>query len=222
MPQNSEGSGDDYPESWGALVRGMEAWRRFAALIPAGETMTVIRKSASKHGVAGAQVIHRDFPGLVFEVALSDDGRLRSLAVNPYEWSDDVLEGMPELTSRLLRRVPLGEVQAVAARAITQLTERSHALGRWAQVLRDTPRPGKRGRPDRFYAELAADYCSQLGSSSTPVKDLADAVGYSESQIRNLLYEARRRDLLSSSPSGRAGGSLTTRARELLAAEKED
>ena len=77
------------------------------------------------------------------------------------------------------------------------------------------PRPGRRGRDDAFYAEWAARYVSLL-NHPRPVAELARQHNYSESQIRNFLHEARKRELLTAAPTGRAGGSLTDKAKELL------
>jgi hypothetical protein len=58
-------------------------------------------------------------------------------------------------------------------------------------------------------------------STATPLKSLADELRLSASQVRNKLYEARRRGLLTKAPTGRAGGELTKRATELLATDRE-
>jgi hypothetical protein len=53
------------------------------------------------------------------------------------------------------------------------------------------------------------------------VADLASDYHLSRAQIRNLLHEARIRDLLTSAGRGRAGGELTTKAIGLLKQGKE-
>jgi hypothetical protein len=50
----------------------------------------------------------------------------------------------------------------------------------------------------------------------SPVRGLAREHNYSEFQIRNWLHEARERGLLTAAPTGRAGGSLTDKAKDLL------
>lgn len=221
MSPDPEGSPEsEYPDEYGGLLRGMEAWHRFVTLIPEDGAMTAMRHTNLTDQFADVEVIHRDFPGVVFDLTFSKDGRVRRFGMRPYDWSDDVLEAMPELGARLLRSVPLGEMQALAAQSISEMASQTKRFRGWVESIEANHKPGRRGRPDRFYAELAADYCSALGSA-TPVKDLAEAVNYSESQIRSLLYEARRRDLLTETPSGKAGGSLTDKARELLAATDE-
>lgn len=79
-----------------------------------------------------------------------------------------------------------------------------------------TARPGRRGRDDRFYAVLVRDYSGLVATSPTPVKELANKLGYSASQIRNLLYTARQRGLLTASEPGKAGGDETDKCREIL------
>lgn len=128
----------------------------------------------------------------------------------------------PALTARQLRRIPVGELVDAARRYI-----RSDALARlrpllphdtpgtWAYEFEQAPRPGRRGRGDRFYAEVAALYVRALDRPA-PVKQVATWLKYSTSRVRDLLHEARRRGLLTGSPRGRAGGELTQRGRDLL------
>jgi hypothetical protein len=91
-------------------------------------------------------------------------------------------------------------------------------------------RPGRAGRPDSFYATWAAAYVRRLHAGSRrPVQDLAASPpirieGYvsnghsvSPETVRAILNRARARGLLTASPIGRAGGSLTPRAEEVLA-----
>jgi hypothetical protein len=77
--------------------------------------------------------------------------------------------------------------------------------------------PGRRGRDDSFYAQVAARYVHHLTSTDqAPTAALADEMTVSVSSVRGLLYEARRRGLLTDAPPGRAGGQLTDKARGLL------
>jgi hypothetical protein len=130
------------------------------------------------------------------------------------------------LTTQDLRGVRLGELYATVCQILAEGLQADYADGgpmpdppmppkNWITVFRKTPRPGRIGRDDLWYAQLAAAYVANIGSK-TPVRDLAQRLHISESQLRNLLYEARRRGLLTSAPRGKAGGSLTDKARELL------
>jgi hypothetical protein len=84
----------------------------------------------------------------------------------------------------------------------------------WATTL--SKRPGQRGRNELDYALVAAKYVSHLGSHQ-PVVDVAKDLHLSTSQVRNILYQARRRGLLTGKDrQGKAGGDLTPKALELL------
>ncbi len=81
----------------------------------------------------------------------------------------------------------------------------------------DRSRVGRSGRDDRFYAEWAAAYVRLVTSGEpTPVIRLSEENYLSVSQVRTILGEARKRDLLSKAPAGRAGGYLTTLAELIL------
>jgi hypothetical protein len=139
-------------------------------------------------------------------------------------------DGEPQpISARLLRRIPFGELERSARESLKwELATRFHSenagvrasLGDGGQQLRESlrvdPHPGKRGRQDVIYASLAAEYVERLASSEHPVKDIASDWDYSESRVRNMLSEARRRGLLTRPASGLAGGQLTSRAKELL------
>jgi hypothetical protein len=78
-------------------------------------------------------------------------------------------------------------------------------------------RPGRRGRPNLFYAEVAARYVYLLSKGSKPTKRLAEEMCISSSAARDLLNEARQRGLITRPPvKGRPGGGLTDMAEELL------
>jgi len=92
-----------------------------------------------------------------------------------------------------------------------------------------TRRPGRRGRGDLHYATWAAAYVARLEAGSrTPIKDLSHVPpitieGYvskaryvSPETVGDIIGEARHRGLLTSSPPGRPGGELTSKARRLL------
>jgi hypothetical protein len=55
-----------------------------------------------------------------------------------------------------------------------------------------------------------------LLSKPAPLRELARVQGVDESKARSVLYQARRRGLLTSAPRGRAGGVLTEKALKLL------
>jgi hypothetical protein len=140
----------------------------------------------------------------------------------------------PALTARMLRSVPLGKLQAVAreswerrgentARVYARNADRSPASA-MAATLRPVVdamelRPGRRGRTDREYAALSTLYVASMADRVT-LPELASSLHLSPGTLRNQLYEARRRGLLTAAPKGRSGGELTPKGRELLQKER--
>jgi hypothetical protein len=84
----------------------------------------------------------------------------------------------------------------------------------WATSL--AKRPGRAGKPDIHYALVAAEYVRHLGEPK-PLARLAKELPLEASQVRSILYEARRRGLLTDpTVPGRAGGELTPKALDIL------
>jgi hypothetical protein len=137
--------------------------------------------------------------------------RLHEIRVRPLRnWAP-----APGLATEVLRSIRVGDLYRAV---LTELRDRRFDL-HWdtsvdAEFDRN-PRPGRRGRDDAFYAEWAARYVSMLNHPS-PVAELARQHNYSESQIRNFLHEARKRELLTAAPRGRADGQLTDKATAIL------
>ena len=186
-----------------------------------------------------ATVVHDDLPGWQIRLVLDQDGLVESVCLEPRttrgllrrfparqpEAIDDTTSPLPPggVTSRLLRRLPLGEI-VEAVRAELHQTARDvaphgrragHQFADRAAVF--ARRPGRAGRGDRDYAEVAAAYVSILATGDLkPVETLAAQMVLSPSQIRNVLYEARRRALLTKAPPGRPGGQLTEKCHRVL------
>jgi hypothetical protein len=166
---------------------------------------------------------HSDFPGLNFRLEYDDDLNLKSVAVSASDES-------PGITARMLRKFPFGAVDASARthmarwwRAYDEIrpeaARSASPISKKSMDAIDIRRPGRRGRPDIEYAELARDYVRIVATPGvSPLKRLkAERQFLSESQLRNLLYEARRRGLLTDPPQkGKAGGDLTHKALSLL------
>lgn len=165
-------------------------------------------------------------PGYEFALAFSPAGRLLAMTAAG--------KGEAQVTARLLRRVAWGQYESVARQRIRREAAAYGAapaepgqragedVSYMSAIARDfasAPRPGRRGRGDVAYAAVAATYVGSLGAGRA-VQLTASELGYSPSQVRNLLYEARRRGLLTDSPAGREGGELTDKARALLADEE--
>lgn len=150
-----------------------------------------------------------------------------------------------ELTARALRRLPIGAMDREARAAweakirgarltVSASVVATDADGRIVQSGSSEPqlapglaaylteatvnaaRPGRRGRPDREYALIAGRYVELLGGGPGAARRLATEQNLSASQVRSLLYEARRRGLLTDAPRGREGGALTPKAIECL------
>jgi hypothetical protein len=175
-----------------------------------------------------------DMPGWSFTFWMRRDGTIERLEVtgevtDTTRWHNAVQQGrripaapapVEGITRRMLRDVPLGGF------VVAMRTEANHslddlppiatgvvtaALERFAVI----PRPGRSGRDDYDYATFAAMYVERV-PSPTAKAELADELGLSPTQVGHLLYEARKRDLLTEAPRGKAGGELTDKARRLL------
>jgi hypothetical protein len=118
------------------------------------------------------------------------------------------------ITAGVLRAVHVRELHLAARAAAAQLRRFGDVPGldSWTAARR----PGRAGRAESYYAAWAAEYVNRLATSPTPVLDLADQHHLSPSQVRGILNAARRRDLLTAAPAGRAGGDLTAKARRIL------
>jgi transposase-like protein len=119
----------------------------------------------------------------------------------------------------MYRRAPIDLLYERARGYLSISREIGLSLNVDLKEFKTDPRPGRRGRPDVFYAELAKQYVDLLAEGSTPTKDLAERLGYSASSIRDLIHQARRRGLLTRASKGLAGGELTENARRLLSIE---
>ena len=167
-----------------------------------------------------AEATHADFPDLRVRLEYDQDLRLRSASLSSVT---DVA-----LTARILRDFPYGSVDSAA---------RAHMAWWWREYDESRPdaarqvapipkkaleaidirRPGRRGRPDLEYADLAREYVELVASEpAKPLEALAERRYLSPSQVRNLLYESRRRGILTAAPPGRPGGMLTAKAMKLL------
>jgi hypothetical protein len=134
----------------------------------------------------------------------------------------EIRDETSEVTSQLVRRLGLVE----ALEAVLEDWSVGRALGSvWHHRLR---RPGRRGRPEVEYAEWARRYVEALERNKRQptaqlLADDAEAgIHRTDGEVRWYLSEARRRGLLTKAPPGKAGGSLTAKARRLLGAGGRD
>ena len=83
-------------------------------------------------------------------------------------------------------------------------------------------RPGSAGRSDLFYTRVAFQYVELTKKENRqPITaTLANERNISQSSARDLIHEARRRELLTPTRRGQKGGELTEKAKKLLAESK--
>ena len=157
-------------------------------------------------------------------------------------WSEDAPDVPPEgVPSRALRALSPSVPKDRFPRFLLEIGKKYPAiakqlLGRHGVTLGTemaSRRPGRTGRPDSYYLAWAEAYVERLAAGSRrPIKDLAerppraikgyvsDGAHVSEATVRDLIHQARARDLLTPSPIGRAGGELTPKAIRMLDRER--
>lgn len=195
-------------------VRGLVVWgeaadHRFRLTVAPDSRVTELVVTAPDGGAISSRKL-REIPIVRMQRAISqkveeqaelDAAELDTLQVPP---------GRPDLT------------RGVADRR-AYLTARAAA---WPDF---TERPGRPGRPDVEYARVAALYVKCVRDDPRPIDALKSELDrlardplshLSKSSVRNLVSECRRRGLLTKVGQGRAGGQLTTKAKELLRAER--
>lgn len=141
----------------------------------------------------------------------------------PGAWDANPLMRPPTIgiTARLLRLVKSRRAAAVLEIHEKALERPRTSLSELAGTT--IPRTGGARRPadrgDAFYAELARDYVALAAHFQQPVKELAKRRRIDISAAKRYVYRARSRGLLTRSADqhGRAGGTLTEKARRLLA-----
>jgi hypothetical protein len=148
----------------------------------------------------------------------------------PGEPPTDAVVPTGGVTARLLRQVKVGKYAALAVDDLRAWIEEKFGADALRRLDAHTVRPSRRQPPkprterngDVYYAELARDYsllCER--GISQPTKELGTMRGLPLVRIRSHLHLARANGFLTATSRGRAGGELTTRAREVLAAEAQ-
>jgi hypothetical protein len=193
-------------------------------------------RSAALYGTGGEPINVvlelDDTPGCRFRLAVTADQRVESLAI---EAPDSDLP-----PARILQRVRYGELRDAAIAYVRLLLDRvdpssgpsdliasnEQLRAEWAREFVRRPRPGSAGRDDHWYAQLARSYVDAykadprrvLVELKTRLEQQDDPVFLSVDQLRDLVREARRRELLTKPPRPRGvgGGALTPKAIELL------
>jgi hypothetical protein len=147
-------------------------------------------------------------PGLYVTLTMRPDGEVDGFTVH----ADDA----QTITARLLRTIPFGELAAMARRDQEPPENLTAMVGSLRCAREQEPRPGRHGRPDRYYAELAVAYEQWVGTGE-PLRVLADQLLITPLvTLRTALQTARNRGLLTDAPRGRKGGRATDKARQLL------
>jgi hypothetical protein len=144
----------------------------------------------------------------------------------PGEWSADPVH-VPDggITASVLRTVLVGEHRDGLEHQVDLLGKKMGAsfkgflgekgLKELAEEVRHLPR--RQGRPDLFYAKIAAEYVAEVEAGNRrPIRALAERLGKSPDYVRQVLSESRRRAFLTPTPRGVPGGELTPRARDVL------
>jgi hypothetical protein len=82
--------------------------------------------------------------------------------------------------------------------------------------------PGRAGRPEIYYAELARDYvhAREVGPRN-PIALLSDTRGIKRDQVRDMVRRARELGLLTVGLHGRPSGVLTDKAKQLLRSSRK-
>ena len=189
--------------------------------------MTSLPTGGPGWAMVTAAVVHSSCPELRFTLTFTQAGHLVGLEVTnwwvtggnpPYpleEWGPIADRPLLVLNARRMRELPLGEVEAAARRELAIDVKRTPEARKLLRTFGDNLRTGRRGRPPAAYAALAARYVELL-KEGRGLPDLARDLNLSASQVRNLLYTARQKGLLTEAPRGKAGGRLTEKAEQLL------
>ncbi len=125
------------------------------------------------------------------------------------------------MSSRYLRKITPAAAYDLADQWLRHPWVNAWLGSAWGELVR--ARPGRRGRDDLYYAEIAARYVAILRrNSASPTAELTEETERRTSkhttiaQVQAMLYRARRRGLLTAAPLGRAGGDLTAKSEEVL------
>lgn len=191
----------------GPRTRRIQAWSLTRTFDP------VTRAKGASIRVTAAHPDTEDWNVVV--LFMVDDGimRVREVTVAPSKTGDPHVE----LTASIMRRVGTQEIGEQVHWLLKSLGTQMTSARSVKAEYRTNPRPGRRGRGDRYYAEVAEQYFRHLDKRA-PVQALAEQLGVSPTQARDLVHAARQRGLLTGGGTrGRRGGVLTQKALELLA-----
>ena len=153
-----------------------------------------------------------------FHVGSSRGVQLVGLNISPA----GVLPSPPQtpLTTDVLRSVRFDDLYQRVRAYLPHLDAMSMYVEVDPASFTGTKRSGRRGRPDAEYLSVAVKYAELVRASGSPTSALAAELNVSPSVARDLVHEARRRELLTPTTRGVKGGELTEKALKLLASPK--
>jgi hypothetical protein len=199
------------------------SWRETSEPVAAFMAKHAITSAAfdEAHGDDWSVVFYEPDQGLLVHVTTRADGEVFDLRVGSTRERG--------ITARRLRDIPFGELADVARRRPAVTIDQSVRLTTlhdvWSSLSvrmerERTRRPGRRGRPDRYYAEIALAYESWVGTGQSLSVLAAELGDLPVPTLRTALQIARTRGFLTKAPGkGQKGGRVTDKARQLL---KED
>lgn len=183
-----------------------------------------VEAPVAKGWIAAFRIVAKDSVPMLAEVRLLPDGEGRSAG----GWSGlakDVPEG--GVPARALRHIRLEDALDLFSEYLENFGRGEAGANVLARFGFSPPspvqrRPGRAGRGDDYYLTWAAAYADLIASGNQrPVRALSlhPPVPYreaprrvSEHTVRDVLREARRRELLTPAPPGKPGGRLTKKA----------
>jgi hypothetical protein len=127
------------------------------------------------------------------------------------------------ITARSVRAIPFGELADVVRSLPVVRHGQSddgriiEALASWEgkPIARPGSKPGRKPRPDLYYAQLAYTYRLWQGTGH-PLGWLAEITRRSEAGLRTALRVTRDRGFLTEAPRGRKGGKPTKKAYRVM------
>ena len=176
------------------------------------------------HGAEWVAPVFKESDGWRFEMVFTEQAG--KVVVQELHITPESKKILPPggLTKRRLEALRWNPLRREAIEAALRLSKNWEDIAATAGALvygSDVARPGRRGHPDSFYADLAIRYEKLLTANvSSPVKVLAHQLGVSRQRAADLIFKTRRKGFLTPARRGRAEGRATQKAHDAIAAEK--
>jgi hypothetical protein len=159
-----------------------------------------------------------------------DDGRPVLPGRGHLDEAKSALPPVPRggITARLCREIHFNALSTQARQDGKWMMEfleafsrgRPRRLRQWErdrERYRAAQRSGRSGRSDDYYLDWAVRYIDRINRGSrSPVADLATQYDMRPEQVRDILHQARSRDLLTKGTRGKAAGMLTDKGKDLF------